>query len=457
MANSDYPSAYRILNLPSLPFPNAEKDSEQDENARRFSPNSLLGGFLVGPENRLGELAYRLAVNGVPVFDRAIGAAPLDPVLRANVEPSRADVELLLRAAQDDSVESIVGMKTGNALPASLLFDVQRYNASRLSAATPQILGYSRIEDLPFLAPLVFYGPAGSGKTQIIEGICQQRRLFEPAKTLYYISAADFSRSLGDAIRRDKTPLFRQLFSQAHVVAIEDADLLAEKEAAQYEFLPLLDNAIRSQKLVILSFSRNPASIPGFIPDLAARLAGGLLIPTALPSAETRRVVVQRLAASLALPLDEQALELCVQKTSGSIGAICATMVQAAHELVVTRQTFSRPFLEDFFVRRNPSPNWSLERIVKVVAKYFAVSVVEMRSKKRSKTLVLARRCVVFLARKLTDATFQDIGRQFSNRDHSTMIHATHELEEELEKNEELKFHLLEIARILKAEDFIAF
>ena len=457
LTNSNYSDLYRVVNLPSFPFHSEGDAVGANDVVKRFSPSELLGGFLVGPENRLVELAYRFAINGVPIFDRAIGATSLDPVVRVSAEPSRADVELLLRAAKEGNVDSFFERDKATPAPSSPLFDMARFNAERRSPDVPAIRGYRRLEELTFLTPLVVYGPSGSGKTSIVEGICQSRRVSEPQKTLYYLSAADFSRSLTDSIRRDQTRLFRQLLSQAHVIAIEDADLFSEKDTTQQEFLPILDDAIRTRKLVILTFSRNPATIQGFIPDLAARLVGGLLIPTYSPTDETMRVVVDRVASQLALPFNDEMRELCVQKIPSSIGVICATLVQAAHTLAATRQPLTLEFLDEFLSHRNPSASWSLERIVKTVAKYYAVSVVEMRSKKRSKTLALARSCVVFLARRLTNATFQEIGRQFSNRDHSTMIHAAHEIEEALKTDEELKFHLREITRLLKAENHISF
>ncbi|MGI6400918.1 MAG: helix-turn-helix domain-containing protein [Thermoguttaceae bacterium] len=457
MTRFNYPDIYRVLELPSFPLQADENGQTVEPVPNRFSSDELLGGFLVGPENRLAELAYRLAVDGTPVFDRPIGATALEPVETAMREPSRADIEFLFRAAQEGKTDALFDRENATSSPASPLFDMARFNATSNLQQAPKILGYRRLEDLDYLSPLVFYGPSGSGKTRVIEGICQRRRVLEPRKTLYYLSASDFARSLADAIRRRQTELFRSLFAQARVIAIEDADLLSERESAQEEFLPILDAAIRAKKLVILSFSRNPATIHGLLPDLAARLASGLLIPTNSPTEETQRVVVDRVVDKLMLPMTDEMRELCAQRLPPTIGAICAALVQVASEAAMTKTPLSIESLDNFFVRRKFERTWSLDRIVKTVAKYFAIPVSEMRSKKRTKTLVLARKCVVFFARQLTDATYQEIGRQFSNRDHSTMIHATNGLEKALRKDKELKFHLHEIARLLKAENYLFF
>lgn len=436
-------SNFRVLKLPSFPTPTEE--GAQRLKASLFSSEELLGGVLIGPENRLMELAFRLAVNGVPVFDRPLGASSLDSSLHKRIETTRADVEFMLTATSAGKIDRLFPQEQS-----------LRSEDSSLTKECPRVVSYDKLESCSFLTPLVFYGPTGTGKTKIIEGICQSRRTLEPQKTLYYLSALEFSRALVDALRRDQMQLFRSLFAQAQVIAIEDADLLAEKESVQYEFLPMLDEAILSQKLVILSFSKNPASIRGFIPDLAARFSSGLLIPTSFPSPETRRYIVSQLSQKLSLALDPRVVNLCVEKLPSTIASICSSILQGVQEATLARVPLTIDFWDAFLTRRNPKATWTLERILKTVAKYFAVSVVDLRSKKRTKTLVQARQCVVFLARRLTNATFQEIGRQFSNRDHSTMTHASNELEEALVKDAELKFHLKEIATLLQAQDVLS-
>ncbi|MGN0930945.1 MAG: helix-turn-helix domain-containing protein [Thermoguttaceae bacterium] len=436
-------SNIRVLQLPSFPAPAEESASRL--KASLFSPEDLLGGILIGSENRLMELAFRLAVDGVPLFDRPLGTSSLDSSLHKRFEATRADVEFMLTATSAGKIDR--------------LFQKARplcSEGSSLQEEYPRVISYNKLESCSFLTPLVFYGPTGTGKTKIIEGICQSRRTLEPQKTLYNLSALEFSRALVDALRRDQMQLFRSLFAQARVIAIEDADLLAEKESVQHEFLPLLDEAILSQKLLILSFSKNPASIRGFIPDLAARFSSGLLIPTSFPSPETRRYVVSQLSQKFSLALDPRVVDLCVEKLPSTIGAICSSILQGVQEAALARTPLTIDFWDAFLTRRNPKATWTLERILKTVARYFAVSVVELRSKKRTKSLVQARQCVVFLARRLTNATFQEIGRLFSNRDHSTMTHASNELEEALAKDAELRFHLKEIATLLQAQDTLS-
>ncbi len=454
----------RVLALPTFP---AVSDDGVALEADPFSPNALLGGFVAGPENRLAELAVRFAVDGVPIFERPLGA-PLDPddATRFGGSSSRSDLETLFRQAADDATNADFdaifdrdAVRVDDRQSPTLFpldgRDATNGSDSTASArrATPRVVGWRPLEDASFFTPLVFYGPSGSGKTRLVEGICQRRRLAEPNKTLYYLSGADFARALTNAIRRDQTQIFRTLLTQARVVAIENADVLAERDAAQSEFLPILDAAARERKLVIVTLTKAPDEIRGFSPELAARLGAGLLVPTRLPTRETKRFVVERAADKLGLRLDAATVDFCVENSPASIGGVCGTLVQAAQEFANRTRSPSSENFRALLEARNPEPTWTLDRVLKAVAKQFSVSVVEMRSKKRSKTLVLARNVVFYLARKLTDATFQEIGREFSNRDHSTTLRGARDVAEALETDAELRLHVREIVEKLRAEE----
>ncbi len=448
----------RVLALPTFP---AVSDDGAPLDPDPFSPNALLGGFVAGPENRLAELAVRFAVDGVPIFDRPLGGS-LDPndAARLGGSSSRADFETLFRQADAEETDADFDAIFDRAAVRvaerrSTLFPLDDDAEPRASSnrSTPNVVGFRPLEDAAFFTPLVFYGPSGSGKTRLVEGICQSRRLADASKTIYYLSGVDFARSLTNAIRREQTQVFRGLLTQANVLAIENADVLAERDAAQAEFLPILDAAARERKLVVLTFSRIPNEIPGFSPELAARLAAGLLIPTRRPTRETKRFVVERAAEKLGLRLDAATIDFCVEYSPGSVGGVCGTLVQAAQEFASRVRTPSTENFRALVEARNPTPTWTLDQVIKAVAKQFSVSVVDMRSKKRSATLVLARNVAYYLARKLTDATFQEIGREFSNRDHSTALRGARDVAEALETDDELRLQTREIVAKLRAEE----
>lgn len=470
---------YRIVPLPE--FPAVSEDGETPP-PDPFSPNALLGGFLAGPENRYAELAVRLANDGVPIFARPLGETPglFDKLgatdrFGASVSPffgkanendgpsaSRADVEILFRSVADGSLsgerlDAFFQRADAETSGPSLISEKSERSKNAPTSPFPPVVGRRSLEDANFLTPLVLYGPSGSGKTRIVEGICQRRRLREPNKTLYYLSGVDFFEALVNAIRRDQTTIFRRLFSQADVVAVENADIFAEREAAQLEFLQILDESIKKRKLVVLTFSKIPSDIPGLYPELSARLCGGLLIPTRFPTRGTKKFAISQVAARLRLRLSDDALDFCVDRLPASVGGICAALVQAAREIPTFAVPATAERIAAFLEKRNPTPEWTIDKILKTVAKYFSVSIVETRSEKRSKTLVLVRSFVFFLARKLTNATLQEIGREFSNREHSTVLKGIRDLETALETDETLQKNLRELVARLRAEDFFDF
>ncbi|MDO5308662.1 MAG: DnaA/Hda family protein [Planctomycetia bacterium] len=453
------PSASQLLNIRHrlLQIPNwLDEQNTEDPTKEQFSPETLLGGFLVPEENRLPELATRMAMDGVPVFDRPLGDYPLDKLFG---EPtSHADVELLLRVSDRVSSNNL-SLYTREDDPAPTtphpLYNSAEFNARRPSKDWPKIVGYQPLEEVEYLQPLVFYGPSGSGKSRLIQGICQTRRLRRPQDVVYYVSAMDFANAILNALRKDQMQLFRSLFHQAKVVAIENAEYLVGRDTAQEEFLALLDSAIKAHALVILSFSKSPVKISGLNPDLSARLASGILAPTQLPSEATRRAIIDAVATRLALNLDEQTRAFCVARLPRSIGGVCASLVQIAQERALTRQKASLNFVRDLLERRNPSPTWSSQQIIRTTARYFGVSVTEMRGKKRLTSLVQARRIAIYLIRRLLGAPYAEIARQFSDREPATILHAERVVVKGIETDSRLQENIREIVAQLKAEDQI--
>lgn len=446
MTRFNIQDSYRVMNLPI--FPQISDDGVAlNPRSTSLTPNELLGGFIVGPENRLAELATHFANEGVPVFDKPIGDRPIETITESNNQPSRADIEFLFR-----TISSPEKQNHHLADNVNILFNRERFNRYSVASNGPSIIDYRPLEEVAYLAPLVFYGPSGSGKTRLVEGICQRRRILHPRQTLYYLSASDFSQALNDAIRKDQTEIFKQFFSQAHAIAIENADILATRESAQREFIPMLDAAIKARKLVVMTFSKLPTTIPGLLPNLTSRISAGLLIPTNLPTRTTKEIVIDRVSKKLGLNFDRQILELCVERLPDSIGGLCATLTQMARQFFSFHTPVTQENVFEYLENRNPVQTWTIDRIVKTVAKYFSISIVDLRSKKRLKTLVLARKYIAFLARRLTNATLQEIGDQFSSRDHSTIVYSIKEIEDDLQHDEQTRHDLLEIAKALNAE-----
>ena len=204
------------------------------------------------------------------------------------------------------------------------------------------------------------------------------------------------------------------------------------------------------RKLVVLTFSKLPNTIPGLLPTL---------LQGSRPDCSSRLISLQRnaqrsrrkIAQKLGLQLDPET-QRYASKGSQPLGGLCAALVQAASEFATFRLKPTSDNMREYLDRRNPLQQWTLDQLVHTVAKYFSVSVVEMRSKKRLKTLVLARKYFALLARYLTDATLQEIGAQLSSRDHSTILYSVRELEETLQNDEQARHDLREILRRLNVE-----
>ena len=144
--------------------------------------------------------------------------------------------------------------------------------------------------------PVVFFGPCGSGKTHLALGSVSAYRTRYRQRSAAYATAVDFAREMADAIDTQTMDEFRQRYRRPSLLAIDDVDRLAGKEASERELASTLDSVLEARGQVLLTSSVAPGQLTGFLPQLQSRLMGGLTIPLALPGPETRVAIVRRLA-----------------------------------------------------------------------------------------------------------------------------------------------------------------
>ena len=274
----------------------------------------------------------------------------------------------------------------------------------------------------PGPGPIVFYGPCGSGKTHLAAGLVAAYRARFRRRPAVYIPAVDFGRELADAIDTQTTDDFRHRYRRASLLAIDDVDRLAGKEAAQRELASTLDAAAEAGGHVILTSLAPPGQLAGFLPQLQTRLTGGLTVPLALPGRETRLAIIRRLAEQRGLGLGEReaealamGLRASVRRLGGALATLQATCPPGGG---VTLEA-----VEEYLAEQRPPAQPSLRDIAATVARHFSVRLADLRSPSRRQAVVAARDVAMYLARTITGKSLKQIGSFFSGRDHTTVSH----------------------------------
>jgi chromosomal replication initiator protein len=276
------------------------------------------------------------------------------------------------------------------------------------------------------VSPLVLYGPPGSGKTHLLEGIWSQVRRSQSTRRVIYLTAEQFTSYFLEALRGGGLPKFRHKYRDIDVLLIDDIQFFAGKKATVMELQQTLDTMQREGKQVVLTSDRRPSEISGLSKELKVRLEAGLLCDLRPVDGPTRLEVTRRLAAQRSITVPEDCLQLIARRIAGDVRRISG----ALNRLQAASAAYNEP-ISQRLAERCLADLWGstpsaieLDTIERVVSEHCGVPAESLCSKQRTKPIAQSRMLAMFLARKLTRAAYKDIGAYFGDRRHSTVISA---------------------------------
>ncbi len=280
-------------------------------------------------------------------------------------------------------------------------------------------------QQLGQISPIVLYGPAGSGKTHLLESLVVDARRKHKKSRCVFLSAEQFTANFVQALRGTGLPVFRRKYRDLDVLAVDDVHFFAGKNATLAEFQHTIDNLSRHGKQVILTSDRPPIDLGKLGSDLTARMMSGLVCPLNYPDAAGRAKIVREMCRQRNVKLPNDVVELIshnlardVRRLSGAINRIHAISIALNKQVDLE---LARQALTDLFsINGNIT---SLGSIEKVVCEFCGVKPVELKSNSRHKRICTARMLAMYLARKYTPNAYSEIGEYFG-RSHSTVIAA---------------------------------
>jgi chromosomal replication initiator protein len=285
-------------------------------------------------------------------------------------------------------------------------------------------------------SPLVICGPSGTGKSQLAAAAGRSR--IDAVCT----TGIDFARELADALDANTVSRFREKYRNAKLFVLEDLERLVGHRAALQELRHTLDALEVSGATAVITSRRMPAQIDGLGKSLRSRLNGGLVVTVSPPGVEARRMILEPLAKSRELSISPAALDLLAERLKLTAAELKGALVEL--EMTCARQRHSRAFDIDHVRRflsgqRRKSAGADLKILSAAVAKYFGIKPVALAGASRRRQTVLARSVAIYLARQLTGLSLQAIGKQFGNRDHTTVLHSIRTMESRLTSDAELR------------------
>lgn len=286
--------------------------------------------------------------------------------------------------------------------------------------------------------PLFIYGGVGLGKTHLISAIGHAIHKKNPLLNVAYLSSERFMNEYINMLRTNRIDEFRERYREhCDVLLMDDIQFIAGKDRTQDEFFHTFNSLYDSNRQIVVTSDKYPHEISDLEERLRTRFQWGLIADIQQPELETRIAILRKKAELEHIPLmDEVALFLAtnirsnVRELEGSLIRLAASSSLLNCDITVE---FAKETLKQLMSQGSSS--LSIEAIQKEVASYFNVKVADLRSPKKHKAVARPRQIAMFLCRKLTGASFPEIGQRFGGKDHSTVISACRKVEELVEKD----------------------
>ena len=310
--------------------------------------------------------------------------------------------------------------------------------------------------------PLFIYGNSGLGKTHLMHSIGNYI-VKNTNKRVLYVTSEDFiSDFLGikkkgiEGSNFDYVDYFKDKYRNIDVLIIDDIQFLGTAPKTQNEFFNTFNKLYDDKKQIIISSDSSPDDLKNLEDRLRTRFNWGLKVNIFPPDNELRKEILRKKMANMDFErhISEDAIDyianMCssdVRSLEGALTRVCAYSTIFFEEDITLELTIEA--LKGTIAQSTVYKN-DIQKIQRVVAEYYNVSVEDLKSKKRVSTIAFPRQIAIYLSRMLTDESFLKIGMEFGNRDHSTIIHSVEKIENEIKNNKQFEKIINEIKEKLK-------
>lgn len=300
--------------------------------------------------------------------------------------------------------------------------------------------------------PLFIYGGVGLGKTHLCQAIAWKIKEIQPTKRVVYLSAEKFMFLFVQSIQEQSMNDFKNKFRNIDVLIIDDIQFIIGKDKTQNEFFYTFETLINNNKQIILACDRSPINLIDLDEKLKSRLNGGLIADIKEPDYQLRLDIIKRKSTILGLNIDNKLMEYIASKIVSSGREIegCLkrlTVHQNIMDIKITKKEVENILADNIIASQKII---TINSIQETVAKFYNISISDLKSVKRLKNLVIPRHVAMYLCKKLTEKSFPDIARSFNGKNHATIIHAVKKIEETIEKDQEIARNVSEIENLLK-------
>jgi chromosomal replication initiator protein len=301
--------------------------------------------------------------------------------------------------------------------------------------------------------PLFIYSGVGLGKTHLVNAIGHFVQSKAPRARVAYLSSEQFTNELISHLSHKTMDAFRLKYRNMDILIIDDIQFMAGKERTQEEFFHTFNTLYEAEKQIVLTSDRQPKEIPDIEERLRSRFEAGLIADIQPPDLETRIAILKKKADLQHIRLPDAVAEYLATILKNNIRELEGGLMRlgAIASLTNTDITVDLAKAEMKHLANLREKVITNELIQKVVAESFGVKPSDLKSKRRTRTIVLPRQVAMYLCRQLAGSSLPEIGNFFGGKDHSTVIHSCKVIEEKREKDPDLKARIEMLIKQLRS------
>ena len=299
--------------------------------------------------------------------------------------------------------------------------------------------------------PLFLYGGVGLGKTHLMHAIGNRIVEDNTASNVLYVTSEKFTNQLINAIKDNKTEIFRNKYRNIDVLLIDDIQFIAGKDRVQEEFFHTFNTLRENGKQIIISSDKPPRDIEFLEDRLKSRFEWGLLADISCPDYETRLAILRKKAQDENIIIDDSILSDIATKIDSNIRELEGVFNKIVARASLTHSPITIELAENIIneFKYESEKVISSDFIKETVSKYFSIDKEELAGSKRSNDIAFPRQIAMYLCREIAGMSFPQIGVEFGNRDHSTVMHGYNKIAKEIKDKNSTKLIVESVQNII--------
>ena len=296
--------------------------------------------------------------------------------------------------------------------------------------------------------PLFIHGGVGLGKTHLLQAICQTIIDTREDMQICYLSCDAFVNQFLDCVQQGRMSQFRHSYRHVDLLVIDDIHFLANRERTQEEFFHTFNELYQLNRQIVLSSDSPPSEIPSLEERLVSRFQWGLVAPVSNPKYETRVAIVRAKLALRGVEMPDDVVSYVATRIDSNAreleGAITTLQGHAAlqgrpMDLKLAQEALGEPAVA------GSGAEVTLQQLINAVTGFYSVRLSDLQSKRRHKSITRPRQVCMWLARRHTRFSLEEIGGYFGGRDHTTVMHAIKVVDQYIQADESFATQVAQI------------